>query len=88
MKCPLLKCISVDRSTAVGMFSQDCLKEECAWWDKNTNLCAVKLLAWEQCNTHFRLQDLNEILRVQLLVALNNLNTAILSLRLGRPTGG
>jgi len=47
MKCPLLLAgenaqPSVDMTTTI-----DCLKEECAWWDKVHGVCVVISLFWE-----------------------------------------
>jgi len=47
MKCPLLLAgynaqPSIDLTAPI-----DCLKEECAWWLQDVNLCAIKDIALE-----------------------------------------
>jgi len=47
MKCPLS---ITGNLTGDGEFigaAADCLKEECAWWDEEKNLCSLKVMAKE-----------------------------------------
>lgn len=43
MKCPLSKSIiRVGGEASIGTMV-DCLKEECAWWNEWSQVCAVKM---------------------------------------------
>ena len=50
MKCPLTTVIStVERSPKAEDWG-DCIKEECAWWDGDTQSCAISQLHKEICD--------------------------------------
>ena len=42
MKCPLmtLEYRLIDQGSSI--YIQDCLKEECAWWDEEVNMCSIR----------------------------------------------
>ncbi len=44
MKCPLMVSGYRDRTLDPMRPATDCLKEECAWWEKEGEGCAVMLL--------------------------------------------
>jgi hypothetical protein len=46
MKCPLFAMFQPFACRKQGISDYDCLKEECAWWDEETGLCSVKVLAF------------------------------------------
>jgi len=50
MKCPL--------------FPQECLKEECAWWLEDIQMCAIRDLALEFRYTQLRLADIRDNLSI------------------------
>jgi len=39
MKCPLIKKVVFQELPYVNLVAGDCLKEECAWWDKARGQC-------------------------------------------------
>jgi len=41
MKCPLSFRTMYATEPGVTIFGGDCLKEECAWWDKEDSCCCV-----------------------------------------------
>ena len=45
MKCPLLSAGEYTRNVSTPTSSCDCLKEECAWWDKTRSQCAILRLS-------------------------------------------
>ena len=47
MKCPLILMAYLHRTGEVPTTQADCFKEDCAWWNKFTNECAVPMLALE-----------------------------------------
>jgi len=60
MKCPLLLAgnnaqPSIDLTAPI-----DCLKKECAWWEQDLNLCAIKDIALELRYIQLRLADIIE----------------------------
>jgi len=44
MKCPLSYRLTTDAKSVLMIEAMDCLKEECAWWDKSVNACSVTSL--------------------------------------------
>ena len=45
MKCPLKRSKYVWPSGQEECLFEDCLKEECAWWDNREDMCNVTTLA-------------------------------------------
>jgi len=41
MKCPLRILVLRTDATLGPLFSNDCLKEECAWWDQAYEECCI-----------------------------------------------
>ncbi|MCK4722502.1 MAG: hypothetical protein KAT75_04320 [Dehalococcoidia bacterium] len=58
MKCPIM--ILADHLRPGGYVVEigDCIKEECAWWRDDLQMCSVKDLSLELMYTQFRLQDI------------------------------
>lgn len=44
MKCPLTMCGLGSYSKNVMVEPRDCLKEKCAWWNKDGESCSIFLL--------------------------------------------
>jgi len=63
MKCPVLAPTPEETSLGKLWDAVDCLKEECAWWLPDINMCAVKDFARELQHIQFRLQDIVTILK-------------------------
>ncbi|MBA7707090.1 hypothetical protein ES703_115955 [subsurface metagenome] len=45
MKCPLRPFEKGDRYSKDGAYGTACIKEDCAWWDKDQEQCAVMLIS-------------------------------------------
>ena len=45
MKCPLAAAACIIRQGDLDKVTDDCLKEECAWWDKDNARCGLMTLA-------------------------------------------
>jgi len=45
MKCPLSQGYFEQNPDDKGYMIQDCLKEECAWWDDKAGGCSVYLIS-------------------------------------------
>ena len=45
MKCPLPSFYRSWPSGEISAEKQDCIKEECAWWDKGNERCAILILS-------------------------------------------
>lgn len=60
MKCPLLTMYAITYDTPEKFKDRDCLKEECAWWEQDLSLCAIKEIALELRYTQLRLADIIE----------------------------
>ena len=45
MKCPLLGLDEQNRPWAQKANQTECLKEECAWWDKQNECCVINSIA-------------------------------------------
>ena len=45
MKCPMMACIDYDNEGKPVPITEECLKEECAWWDDLPHRCAVLSVA-------------------------------------------
>lgn len=60
MKCPISPWGLRSSTPPVRESFKDCLKEECAWWEQDLNLCAIKELALELRYTQLRLADMEK----------------------------
>jgi len=58
MKCPLLQVAWMVNNKTESHEVFDCLKEECAWWDKTAENCVVLQLAFELDEVHCWLEKL------------------------------
>lgn len=58
MKCPVTVIAFAKGETVVRSGLMDCLKEECAWWLADINMCSVRDLALELRYAQMRLQDM------------------------------
>ncbi len=47
MKCPLLAIANMVVEPQSNVPINDCLKEECAWWEKRLKICSVLKIAME-----------------------------------------
>ena len=47
MKCPLSQVTTYPELRETRFRWEDCLKEECAWWNKDENWCAILCIAKE-----------------------------------------
>ena len=45
MKCPLSNYVMERESGEDEVLLSDCLKEECAWWDKEAESCAMPTIS-------------------------------------------
>ena len=60
MKCPLLQRYLIEGENEALEVFDDCLKADCAWWEQDLNLCAIKEIALELRYTQLRLADIIE----------------------------
>ena len=58
MKCPLMFMTWQATETKTKFEPMDCIKEECAWWRDDIQMCAVKDLSLELAHTQHRLADM------------------------------
>jgi len=58
MKCPLMNWESLHVMKTSTHEVADCLKEECAWWDRTADRCVVLQLAFEIDEVHCWLEKL------------------------------
>lgn len=60
MKCPMLHAAWIlgGRERKTGF--DDCLKEECAWWDPSLVLCCVRTISWSLAESHVVMQYLRD----------------------------
>ena len=63
MKCPLTFSKSISGYLETKFDVGECLQEECAWWEKNVNMCSIIDIALELRYTQMRLADLDDRLR-------------------------
>lgn len=59
MKCPLSTSIDYEEEGNPKFHTDDCLREECAWWLEDISMCSIRELALETRYTQFRLQDIS-----------------------------
>lgn len=60
MKCPKLV---HTRDQELGLrisFFGDCIKEECAWWDHDRNICVVKSIFHDLTNIRIELREIKD----------------------------
>lgn len=58
MKCPLLTLLNMPAERSKGILGIDCIKEKCAWWERNSSCCAVQSMALDLCDMECHLQDI------------------------------
>lgn len=58
MKCPMLTMYAITLKKPEEYKDRECLKDDCAWWLEDTQLCSIKELALETRYSQDRLQDL------------------------------
>ena len=58
MKCPLWMMGSTSAKLPDREDLGDCLKEECAWWIADIQMCSVRDIALELQHAQHRLQDM------------------------------
>lgn len=58
MKCPLFMSARYKIGFKDREVIEDCLKEECAWWISDIQMCSVRDIALELQTTQHRLQDM------------------------------
>jgi hypothetical protein len=61
MKCPLMFVGDLSSGAAYPDDVANCLKEECAWWNKFHEECAITMIALE---TNYLEKDLRDISKV------------------------
>ena len=57
MKCPIREVSVYDEERVHHWEPADCLKEECAWWDRTAEKCVVLQLAFELDDVHCQLTE-------------------------------
>jgi len=60
MKCPLFAIASKEQERRGFLTHIDCIKEECAWWRDDIQMCAIKDLSLELGYTQMRLADIQD----------------------------
>ena len=60
MKCPLLLLGYLMGYKTEPRTKAECLKEQCAWWEQDLNLCAIKEIALELRYTQQRIADIKK----------------------------
>lgn len=60
MKCPLIHIKLTVNKTGYEGQSQDCLKEECAWWDTGPEWCVLRSSAEALVIIGQKLTDINK----------------------------
>lgn len=63
MKCPLRSTSVVKIDERLSPVMGDCLQEECAWWEDDLRICAIKEIALELRYAQQRLGDINDKMR-------------------------
>jgi len=58
MKCPLFRAANITSDFDSSWSGDDCLKEECAWWDVEMGQCSINSLKSNLENIVLRLRDL------------------------------
>ena len=60
MKCPLATAACIIRRSDLDEVTDECLKEECAWWDDEMGDCAVLDLAQTLWSIRGMLADIRD----------------------------
>lgn len=60
MKCPLLAIAWGHVASEEAINYPDCLKEECAWWDHDRNICAAKSIFHDLTNIRIELREIKD----------------------------
>ena len=58
MKCPRTFQIEITDYDQIRLAGAECIKEECAWWRDDIQMCAIKDLSLELGYTQLRLADI------------------------------
>jgi len=58
MKCPLFRAVNITSEFDSNWTGDDCLKEECAWWDRTAEKCVMLQLAFELDEVHTSIEEL------------------------------
>ena len=58
MKCPLFRAANIVNDTDFTWSGDDCLKEDCAWWLKENQSCALLTIAQGHTYIHRALVNL------------------------------
>ena len=54
MKCPLLAAAAITALKDEARISDDCLKEECAWWNHHFGMCLLAVNAYLRGQQDYR----------------------------------
>jgi len=60
MKCPLFTTGSIDKGGMIDYKRWECLKEECAWWDKINQACVALTIADNLGALRYFLKDIKD----------------------------
>ncbi len=60
MKCPLFRIPFTEKGKADRGKLDECIKEECAWWDKDYETCAMVSLSDELDNVQYFLKSIKD----------------------------
>ena len=60
MKCPLMRIPITVKGVADREKIDDCIKEECAWWNKDREVCSIKLVAGSVYDLWYKLTQIEE----------------------------
>lgn len=60
MKCPLRNIKVTLASTQQSIYTEDCLQEECAWWDRQSGRCGVLGLVAQLALLRLDLKDVTK----------------------------
>ena len=60
MKCPLLKIARAGLLSEAARPLDDCLREDCAWWDEVMKKCSVQVLAQFSVGASVYLHNISE----------------------------
>ncbi len=88
MKCPLLSQSGFAHSTNVIIAERDCLKEECAWWDKVMGRCCIPVLQTEIAMAVNNLANVFDRLPPNLADTLKGIASSLRDIASKTPLGG
>ena len=60
MKCPLFTAAEMSHEPELKPSSNDCLKEECAWWDETRACCEYRSMRIELSRLVDRLDEISK----------------------------